>query len=156
MTPDPILDDLARMWGERDPVPGGLVARMQAAAASEAALAEAELDYELMLLIERSGELAGVRGASTTSYTLRFAGEGLDLLLRVAQGGSEARLDGWVVPPGPLAVRAARVDDDATWLAEVDAHGRFEFGHLPAGLYRIWLTPESDEARPFGTPAFEI
>ena len=88
-----LLDVVRRVWTERDPVPEGLVARMQAAAAA----ADTDLDVELMLLVERSDRAGGARG-SATAYTLRFAhGE-----LRAAAPGRRddgefRRIDGWVV-----------------------------------------------------------
>lgn len=163
MTRDDVFDSLELMWSERDPVPAGLVERMQAVAAAEVALADTDLDYELMLLIERSTELAGTRGTST-AYTLRFGTDNLDLLVRAGGGnggtGGTTRLDGWIVPPAPVTVRATRIEHGATeeqsWEVVVDAQGRFEFAELPAGLYRLWLTPRDDDAKAFGTPAFEI
>lgn len=151
-----IFDDLEQMWSEHDPMPEGLVQRMQALAAAEDALRDTDLDYELMLLIERSTELAGTRGG--TAYTLRFGVEDLDLLVRVGGGtGGGARLDGWIVPPAPVSVRATRIDDgDAMWETAVDDRGRFEFADLPVGLYRLWLTADGEDPKAFGTPAFEI
>lgn len=151
-----IFDDLELMWSDQDPVPEGLVQRMQAVAAAEAALRDTDLDYELMLLIERSTELAGTRGSS--AYTLRFGVEDLDLLVRVGGGvGPVSRLDGWIVPPAPVTVRATRIDDgEDSWEVAVDDRGRFEFPELPVGLYRLWLTATGEDAKAFGTPAFEI
>ncbi|MGL5808892.1 MAG: hypothetical protein ACRCYQ_02990 [Nocardioides sp.] len=155
----PVLADLARMWSLADPVPDGLVARMQAAVAAEAA--DADLDYELLLLVERSSVGAGTR--ATASYTLRFALDEVDLLLRPATVGDGAarvtRLDGWIVPPEGMRVRVQLVDRDLAgpreFDTEVDANGRFEFPELPAGLARLWLLP-ADGGRPFATPVFEI
>lgn len=159
MTRDEIFDELEQMWSERDPVPDGLVERMQALAHAEVTLADTDLDYELMLLVERSAELAGTRGAAA-AYTLRFGGDNLDLLVRAGggNGGTTTRLDGWVVPPADITVRATRIDGAAeqSWETRVDDRGRFEFPDLPVGLYRLWLTPADEDAKPFGTPAFEI
>lgn len=151
-----IFDSLEQMWTERDPMPEGLVQRMQALTAAEDALRDTDLDYELMLLIERSSELAGTRGG--TAYTLRFGVEDLDLLVRIGSAiGPVARLDGWIVPPASVSVRATRLDDgEDTWETEVDDRGRFEFAELPVGLYRLWLTADGEDAKAFGTPAFEI
>jgi hypothetical protein len=165
MSRDEIFDHLETMWSDRDPVPEGLVERMQALVAAEVTLAVTDLDYELMMLIERSAELAGTRSAPTgTSYTLRFGTGDLDLLVRAGGRNAEAttRLDGWVVPPVELSVRATKLaapdasEGEESWEAEVDAQGRFEFPELPAGLYRLWLIPHDADAKPFGTPAFEI
>lgn len=162
MTRDEIFDDLEQMWTERDPVPDGLVERMQALAAAEVTLVATDLDYELMLLVERSTELVGTRGAGT-AYTLRFGGDNLDLLVRAGggNGGPTSRLDGWIVPPATITVRATRIDspgsgEGQSWDTAVDDRGRFEFPELPPGLYRLWLTPADVDAKPFATPAFEI
>ncbi|MEZ5096101.1 MAG: hypothetical protein R2731_08200 [Nocardioides sp.] len=157
MSRDTVFDALEQMWDGRDPVPVGLVARMQAVAQAEVALADTDLDYELMMLVERTSVLAGTRSA-TTAYTLRFATGDLDLLVRAGGGDGEvARLDGWIVPPAPAAVRATQVGgDERSWEVAVDAQGRFEVPELPAGLYRLFLTPSDPDAKPFGTPAFEI
>lgn len=164
MTREPMYDALEAMWRDRDPVPEGLVDRMRVVAAAEAALRDTDLDYELMLLIERSSELAGTRGATTghSAYTMTFSAEGLDLMVRIAPGeDGTARIDGWIVPPGPVTVRATRVGEpgDAGAETEVDAQGRFELTSLPSGLYRLWVVPREDDvqdSRAFGTPAFEI
>jgi hypothetical protein len=171
MSRDEIFDHLESMWSDRDPMPEGLVERMQALVAAEVTMALTDLDYELMMLIERSAELAGTRGGADTgtgtAYTLRFGTGDLDLLVRAGgrNGGGTTRLDGWVVPPAELTVRATRIagtasggdaEPEQSWETAVDAQGRFELTDLPAGLYRLWLTPADADARPFGTPAFEI
>ncbi len=156
MTPDDLLDHLERVWSSRDPVPAGLVERMQALVAAELELRDTDLDYELLLLIERTNELAGVRGGE--AYTLQFSGENLDLLVRAAGGEGErtTRLDGWVVPAAEVSVRVERIDGTlGSWDTSSDERGRFEFGGLAAGMYRLWLTREPG-GKPFGTPAFEI
>lgn len=162
MSRDEIYDRLETVWSDRDPMPEGLVERMQALVAAEVTLALTDLDYELMMLIERSAELAGTRSAGTgTAYTLRFGTGDLDLLVRAGgrNGGGVTRLDGWVVPPADLTVRATRLADaeaELSWETVVDAQGRFELSDLPPGLYRLWLLPHAEDAKPFGTPAFEI
>lgn len=148
-----LLAAVRRMWSEKDPVPVGLVARMQSVAASES---DVDLDYELLVLAERSRELAGARG--TTSYTLQFTCGDLSVLIRAAAeeepvGGG--RLDGWLAPASTMSVRVMSIGGDREWETATDARGRFEFRRLPAGLFRLWLTPH-DGSRPFGTPAFEL
>lgn len=158
---EPIFEDLSGMWDAVDPVPDGLIARMQAVSAAEAELADSDLDYELMMLVERSSELAGARGSSA-AYTLRFTYDDVDLLVRAvgANGTPSTRIDGWVVPPGEITVRAQFVGrDDASgeseWESSVDGNGRFEFRDLPSGLVRLWLTPATG-GKPIATPTFEI
>jgi hypothetical protein len=171
---DPGLRDLAAMWSAVDPLPTGLVARMQVVAAAEDLLITSDLDHELMLLVERRAELAGARGSA--AHTLRFAYEDVDLLVRAAgsNGVPRTRLDGWIVPPGEVSVRAELLSADSTQSpaavegteaapqgapeerrAAVDDNGRFEFADLPTGLVRLWLMP-TDGTMPIATPVFEI
>ena len=149
---DDLLAGVRTYWEATDPVPEGMVARLQTAAALAAS--DTDLDIELMLLVERTEELAGARGSSTTAYTLRFAHDGVDLLLRVSTDGTQPRIDGWVVPPSPVAVTVLRDDDTLTTLEVGDA-GRFELPDLTPGMLRLRLEP-LDGSTPFMTPAFEI
>lgn len=150
-----LLGVVRQAWTEMDPVPEHLVAKMQAVVASETL---SDLDYELLVLVERSRELAGTRGGS--AYTLQFAHGDVALLVRAAgpeDGTTGGRLDGWLAPAIAMNVRATRVGDGGgDWDVEADHRGRFEFKNLPAGLFRLFLTPRDAGARPFGTPAFEI
>lgn len=149
---DGLLAGVRSYWESNDPVPPGMVARLQAAAALAAS--DTDLDIELMLLVERTEELAGARGASATAYTLRFAHEGVDLLLRVSSQDSSARIDGWVVPPSPVTITFLR-DGDVLATLDVGDTGRFELADLTTGMLRLRLEP-TDGSTTFITPAFEI
>ena len=128
------------VWERHDPVPEHLVAAMQATAA----IAASDLDAELMELVERSTELVGFVHGDT------------DLLLRIAVDGDRSRVDGWVVPPEPMTVRALPGEVPAAHAAVVTESGRFELTGLPLGLLRLRLEPH-DATRPaFATPTFEI
>lgn len=147
-------EDLLRVvrdvWERHDPVPEHLVAAMQATAA----MAATDLDAELMELVERSSELVGARGS--TAYTLRFVHDDTDLLLRVAVDGDHSRVDGWVVPPEPMTVRALPGELPAPLAAVVTESGRFELTDLPLGLLRLRLEPHDTTRPAFATPTFEI
>jgi hypothetical protein len=156
LTDSELYAGIRSYWESHDPVPDGMVARLQTVAALAAS--DTDLDIELMLLVERTEELAGARGASTAAYTLRFAHDGVDLLLRVSTEGSASRIDGWVVPPSAIAVVVQRDSgagwsDDATLL--VGDTGRFELPDLTPGMLRLRLEP-TDGTTSFMTPAFEI
>ena len=88
------------------PCPPGMVDRM-VAVTRDVADHDPDLELQLMLVVERFAELVGTRGGAR-SYTLRFGGEGVDLLVRVGVSEEEgrARLDGWIVPAasGPVAI----------------------------------------------------
>jgi hypothetical protein len=145
-----LLGVVRDVWEQHDPVPEHLVPAMQVAAA----LAASDLDLELMELVERSTELVGARGS--TAYTLRFVHGDTDLLLRVAVDGERSRVDGWVVPPEPMTIRALPGTSPAAHAAVVTESGRFELTDLPLGVLRLQLEPH-DGGRPrFATPAFEI
>jgi hypothetical protein len=109
-----------------------------------------------MLLTERLRDLVGTRGGAR-SYTLRFGGDDVDLLVRVGVSEEEgrARIDGWVVPAASGPVQVREVGGDGRCFAATAAEtGRFEFPDLPTGFYRVSLQLAGD--RTFGTPAFEI
>lgn len=145
-----LLGIVREAYTTHDPVPAHLVAAMQAVAAA----ADSDLDLELFELVERSAELAGARGSS--SYTLRFVTGGTDLLLRVAVDNGRSRVDGWIVPPEPMTIRALPGSDPSAAEAVVSESGRFALTDLPVGLMRLRLEPH-DTARPaFATPTFEI
>jgi hypothetical protein len=156
LSDEELLGVIRAVWEERDPLPGGMLARIQTSAALAAS--DTDLDLELMLLVERTSELAGARGSSATAYTLRFAHDGVDLLVRVAHDGDGSRIDCWVVPPAPLTVHVllgAEAGADPSRSIEVDAAGRFQVTDLPAGMLRLRLEPH-DGSPAFVTPAFEI
>ncbi len=159
MTDDELLDRLAVLWRDHDPMPAGLADRMARYARAEVALLATDWDHELMRLVDRSTELAGARAAGTT-LTLQFATDDVDLLVRLAgdPAGTGTRLDGWIVPSLAARVRLLRLDDDATasGTAEAGDDGRFEMGGLASGSARLHLEPLDDAQPGFVTPTFEI
>ena len=155
MSRDDLLGVVRRVWEEADPVPDGLVERLQAALALEGT----DLDLELMLLVEHSHELAGARG--TAAYTLHFVLGETDLLLRIAVDGEVSRVDGWLVPPDPMTVRAVHggaVEGDGgprAGASVTSSNGRFELTDLPRGPLHLRFEPHADGSA-FATPTFEI
>jgi hypothetical protein len=150
-----LLDAVRRSTAQHDPVPPGLVERM-VAVTRDFADHDPDLELQLMLVVERFDELVGTRGGAR-SYTLRFGGDGVDLLVRVgvAEDEGRARIDGWVRPAasGPVAIH--EIGGEGRRFDAVAAEtGRFEFEDLPTGFYRVSLTLADDQM--FGTPAFEI
>jgi hypothetical protein len=152
---DQLLDAVRRASTAHDPVPPGLVERM-VALTRDIADSDPDLELQLMLVVERFAELVGTRGGAR-SYTLRFGGQGIDLLVRVGVSEEEgrARLDGWVVPAASGAVQIHEVGGRGRRFDGMAADsGRFEFPDLPTGFYRVCLKLADDKT--FGTPAFEI
>jgi hypothetical protein len=158
---DPHLEDdllyagVRRATDAADPVPDGMIERM-VAVTRDIAHHDPDLELQLMLVVERFAELVGTRGGAR-SYTLRFGGEGVDLLVRVGVSEEEgrARLDGWLVPAAAAPVQIREVGGDGrTYDGVAEDSGRFEFPDLPTGFYRVSLQLADDQT--FGTPAFEI
>jgi hypothetical protein len=138
-----------------DPVPAGLVDRM-VTVTRDVAHDDPDLELEMMLVVERFSELVGTRGGAR-SYTLRFGGDDIDLLVRVGVSEEEgrARLDGWVVPATSAPVQIREVGGEGRSYDGLAADtGRFEFPDLPTGFYRVSLQLSDDKT--FDTPAFEI
>lgn len=150
-----LLGELAAMWDERDPMPGGLVERVLVALATE----DLDTEYELLHLVSRTDELVRARGGGD-ALTISFSGESFQLLLRVSGlRGPSRRVDGWVTPAREMRVTVKQ--NGKTWDADVDATGRFEMPHLAAGPSRFWLVgaPASgmdDGQELFATPTFEL
>jgi len=154
--PDELLfADVRRATDAYDPLPDGMVERM-VAVTRDIADHDPDLELQLMLVVERFAELVGTRGGAR-SYTLRFGGEGVDLLVRVGVSEEEgrARLDGWVVPAASAPVQIPVVGGAVRTIDGMGADsGRYEFPDLHTGFYRVSLKLAYDQT--FGTPAFEI
>lgn len=156
MSREQLLAVVRSVYDDLDPVPDGLVGRMQDVARAAAEDLGLSLDIELMTLLEQGSALAGTRADATTRsvYTLRFVHGQLELLLRIAPEGETSRIDGWIVPPEQITVRVLH-DDGTVLAAQVTDTGRFDLPQVPLGLVRLRLEPHDDRP-PFVTPSFEI
>ena len=156
MSHEDLLGVIRAAWEEQDPVPDGLVARMQELARAESDLLATDWDYELLQLLDRSEELAGARGGSG-AFTLRFGHGDVDLLLRIVAEGGASRIDGWVVPALPMTAQVLEPDGtDRGPTVEVTAEGRFELTRPGSGLTRLRLEPHDTDRTTIVTPTFEI
>lgn len=152
---DPIFDTLRDAYAEMDPVPDGLADRVLVALA----LDDLDLEYELLTLVHRSEQLAGVRSRDDTKTVLEFTADGLTVMLRVSTVDSgHRRIDGWVSPAQSLV--ASLWQEHATLEAAVGAQGRFEFDAVPHGLTRLDLlrveAAGAERSTAFRTTLFEI
>ena len=112
MDDDKLYDAVRRACEKHDPMPAGMVDRI-ATVVGELARHDADLEFELMLVVERFREMVGTRGGSQ-SYTLRFGANDVELLVRISTADDEgrARLDGWLVPSVSGPVQLRQVDGD--------------------------------------------
>lgn len=141
-----ILADIAGLYAELDPVPGGLVDRIRFGITLDALHAEiAELER---------GALVGARSEdATTAQTITFTSASLSLVITVSTTSAErARLDGWLAgaPGAAVDLRCA----DGTVTATADEDGRFVLADVARGMAQFVVRPVSGNA--VLTPSFEI
>jgi len=145
-----ILTQTAALYDSLDPVPNGLVDRIQFGITLDALHAEiAEL--------QRSGDLAGVRSSEATeSQTVTFTSASLTTMVTITPTSADrVRIDGWAAPGGGVLVELRIVGAELNTTA--DADGRFVFEDVPRGLAQFVLRPASGAAQPsVVTPSIEI
>jgi hypothetical protein len=144
-----VLRQTAALFDQLDPVPGGLVERINFGLTLEALHAEiAEL--------QRTASLVGVRAETDSDVqTITFTSSSLTTMITVTPlSGDRVRIDGWVAPGRRLVVELrARAESRST---ESDEDGRFVFDDVPRGLAQFVLRPDADDAAAVVTPAIEI
>ena len=146
-----VLHDLAGIYDALDPVPDGLVERLQFAVTLDALHAElAELQHL---------DFAGARGddvGATEVQTVTFTSESLTTMVTITHAGLDrVRLDGWIAPGGGVAVELRATG--ARMQTTADDDGRFVFEDVPRGLAQFVLRPPTtDEQRPVITPAIDL
>jgi hypothetical protein len=144
-----VLQRTARMFGALDPVPAGLVDRVNFGLTLEALHAEvAEL--------QRSASLAGVRAeADSTGETVTFSSSSLTTMITVTPtSGDRMRIDGWIAPSAVVSVELRARTGSRHAVSDED--GRFVFEDVPRGLVQFVLRPDADERHTVVTPAIEI
>lgn len=154
---EPLLEALKRTYEELDPVPEGLTERVLVALAVD----DLELEYELLTMVHRSQQLAGVRSGDDQKLVMEFSAEGMTVMLRISPvDGAHRRIDGWVVRAADdkgeqVALTASLWQEAGTSTSAVGNHGRFEFAKVPSGLTRLDLVANASESA-FRTTLFEI
>lgn len=144
------LGQVADVFSTLDPVPSGLVERIQFGITLESLHAEiAEL--------QRGSALAGVRAeAAAEIQTVTFTSASLTTMVTITPlSADRARIDGWVAPGGGVQVELRVVGSSLTTLA--DADGRFVFEDVPRGLVQLVLRrPGTPAPPPVITPSIEL
>ncbi|MFT4218001.1 MAG: hypothetical protein QM619_12585 [Micropruina sp.] len=154
---DPLLVAVKRMYEELDPPPAGLTERVLVALAVD----DLDLEYELLTMVYRSQQLAGVRSGDDQKLVMEFTAVGITVMLRISPvDAGHRRIDGWVTRTADATGETAELtaslwQEQGTQTASVGTHGRFEFTGVPHGLTRLDLAgADSDSA--FRTTLFEI
>ncbi|GAB3580774.1 hypothetical protein [Calidifontibacter terrae] len=143
------LGALAGLYGRLDPVPAGIVDRI------EFALTVQSMEAEVAELVQ--AEALAVRGDDHTRTTesVTFASGRVSLMVTTTASGDGVRIDGWVTGGG------ARVDvtcADRVLSATADRNGRFVVDDVPHGsvMFVIRLDPDDPEETPVVTPRIEV
>lgn len=134
-----LLAALRACYTDSDPVPDGLVERIQFEITLDA------LHAEVATLTSLDLAAGGARSASTESVrTVTFTAESVTTMVTISpQPDGTVRVDGWVVPGSGLLVEVLLADQARRTRADED--GRFVIEDLPAGLAKFALhTTEAD------------
>lgn len=145
---DQLLDALRTLWERRDPVPTGLVDRVQFAIWLE----DLDTEVEMLALTSEVDVAAGAR-STETARTVTFSTDHLSIMITVSERpDGRRRVDGWVSPAssGEVVVRQA---DGSSRDAVVDADGRFALDDLVPGMAQLVLRSDDSSV---ATPPIEL
>lgn len=133
-----------------DPVPAGLVERIQFELTLDA------LHAEVATLTQLDLSAAGARGVTEEVRTITFTTDSLTTMVTLTpQGEDTVRVDGWAAPGGGLRVEVLLLDDARQTYADED--GRFVFDGVPRGLAKFALhVPHGDELSTVVSPTIEL
>jgi hypothetical protein len=142
-----LLEGLAAFYTEVDPVPAGLVDRLQFSLTLDA------LHAEIAELQRVPHDALATRGEDfSQAQTVTFTSQSLTTMVTISPSGSDrVRIDGWVAPGGGVHVELRLVDGELTTVA--DADGRFVFDEVPRGLAQFVLRAPSVPEKASGPAA---
>ena len=145
-----VLDQLAAAYADADPVPDGLLERLQFAITLDALHAE-------IAQLTRLDDLVGARAeAAAEIRTVTFTSQSMSTMVTITpMTGDRVRIDGWATDGAGVEVELRTVTTRQTTTADDD--GRFVFEDVPRGMAQFVLRHPGDSARPpVVTPALEI
>jgi len=143
------LQRIEALYGQLDPVPAGLIDRIQFGITLDALHAEiAEL--------QRSADLVGVRSeGAADAQTVTFTSARLTTMVTISRISADAvRIDGWAVPGAGVTVDLRTQGGTQTVVADDD--GRFVFESVPAGMAQFVLRGTDQADPPVLTPSIEL
>ena len=146
-----LLDTLRRHYDEHDPVPDGLVERIQFQITLDA------LNTEVATLTQLDLATAGARSATTEAVrTITFTSDSLTTMVTLTPSGDgTVRVDGWAAPGAGIRVEVLLPDGPRSTNADDD--GRFVFEGLPCGLAKFALyVSRGEEFSTVLSPAIEL
>jgi hypothetical protein len=146
-----LLNSLRAYYDEHDPVPDGLVERIQFELTLDA------LHAELATLMQMDMAGAGVRGAAPEAVrTITFTSESLTTMVTLTpQPDGSVRVDGWAAPGAGIRVELLLPDGPRETYA--DDGGRFVFEDVPSGLAKfVVYVPRGEEFSTVLSPTIEL
>lgn len=140
-----LLDELADMWRDRDPVPDGLTDRITFAldVVDAESMTTADLDLELMELQETPLLAVGSRAGGPVGEAVRtvtFGSPSMTVMLSITPEDAGFRIDGWVAPGGERTIDVRLGQETRT--AHTDISGRFVLDSVPPGHLQLLLHRE--------------
>ena len=146
-----LLNFLRAYYDEHDPVPDGLVERIQFELTLDA------LHAELATLMQMDMAGAGVRSAAPEAVrTITFTSESLTTMVTLTpQPDGTVRVDGWATPGAGIRVELLLADGPRETYADED--GRFVFEDVPSGLAKFVMhVPRGEEISTVLSPTIEL
>lgn len=145
-----VLDQIAAAYTAADPVPEGLIDRLQFAITLDALHAE-------IAQLTRMDDLVGARAeAASETQTVTFTSQSITTMITITPTGADrVRIDGWAAEGGGIAIELRTVESRLH--ADADEDGRFVFDDVPRGMAQFVLRPPAESGlSPVVTPAIEI
>lgn len=130
-----LLAQVRRLWETHDPVPDGLVDRVEFALTLDA------LETEVATLTQLDLTTTGSRAGDTEAVrTVTFTSETLDTMVTLTDApDGTVRVDGWIAPGAAMRVEVLLAG--TTLEVEADEDGRFVLESVPKGLAKFVLHP---------------
>ena len=144
-----LLRQVAAMYDELDPLPDGLVDRLQFAMTLDALHAE-------IARIERMDDLVGARSEGVSEVqTVTFSTSNTTTTVSITPAGADrVRIDGWAAEGAGWLVELRT--DAERFTTHADEDGRFVFESVPRGLAQFVLRQPDGSAPPVVTPSLTI
>jgi hypothetical protein len=145
-----LLSSLRAYYEEHDPVPNGLVERIQFELTLDA------LHAEVATLTQLDLAGAGTRSAAMESVrTITFTSESMTTMVTITPDSEgTVRIDGWAAPGADIRVQILLTGETRETYA--DADGRFVFEQVPPGLAKFALHPTDGESTTVVSPTMEL